>query len=147
MAYWGVAREQRIPITAAFNGAELLKAERERVSVSARSLPQWIRYRCGLPAALMANGNVEPRDLGVRRALERHTITFTVTPEEYAGLRDQASFPNGPGITVPQYVRTRCGFRVRHVSNPNTSDRDAEEDEAWEMLDQLGLKADDYFDQ
>jgi len=97
VAYWGVAREQRIPITAAFNGAELLKAEHERVSVSARSLPQWVRYRCGLPAALMANGNVEPRDLGVRRALERHTITFTVTPEEYAALRDQASLPNGPG--------------------------------------------------
>ena len=94
----------------------------------------------------MANGNVEPRDLGVRRALERLTITFTVTPEEYAALHDQASLPNGPGITVPQYVRTRCGFPVRYVSNPNTPDRDREEDEAWEILDRLGLKADDYFE-
>ena len=88
---------------------------------------------------------MQARSAEVRRALARHSITITVTDLEYAALRDQASMPNGPGITLPQHVRTRCGFRVSYASNPNTPDRDHEEDEAWEILDRLGLKADDYF--
>ena len=45
----------------AVNGAELLKQERGRVDVGGRSLPQYVRYRCGLPAALLANGNMAPQ--------------------------------------------------------------------------------------
>ena len=82
----------------------------------------------------------------MRRALERHTISFDVSEEEYATLHGQPSLPSGPGITVAQHVRTRLDLPVRYASNPNTSDRDREEDLAWEILDQLGLKADDYFE-
>ena len=133
-----MAREQRKTITLAVNGAELLKLEHDRLAAGARSLPQYVRHLCGLPASVA--------NLDVRRALERHTISFDVSQEEFAALRDQSSLPNGPGVTVAQYARTRCGFPVRYASNPNTQDRDREEDEAWEILDQLGLKADDYFE-
>lgn len=132
----------------AFNGAEVLRLA-ARASEAHVSIPAYVRTCCGLPGWISRGAersNGLPPTPEVRRALERHSITITVTEEEYAALRDQASLPNGPGITLAQYVRTRCGFRVRYVSNPNTLDRDAEEDEAWEILDQLGLKADDYFE-
>ncbi len=132
-------------ISMAVNGAELLRLERERVAAGARSLPQYVRHRCGLPAGLVSNG-VVAQDLGVRRALERHVISFYVTEEEYAALRDQSSLPNGPGITIAQHARTRCDLPVRYVSKPGTQDRDREEDEAWAILNGLGLAADDYFE-
>lgn len=61
--------------------------------------------------------------------------------------RERASLPNGPGLMVPQYVRTLCGFPVRYTSMPRTEDRDREEDQAWEILDRLGLNADAYFEE
>jgi len=132
-------------VTIAVNGAELLRLESDRVTAGARSLAQYVRYRCGLPAAVLANGHVAAQDLGVDRAIERHTVSFQLTGPEYAALNDQASLPNGPGLSIPQYVRTRCGLPVRYASMPHTEGRDREEDEAWEILDRLGLNADDYF--
>jgi len=140
-----MARERQISVSV--NGAELLRIERERASTGARSRGQYVRYRCGLPAALLANASLAPEDLGVRRALERRTISFGVSDQEYASLRDQASLPAGPGLTISQYVRTRLGLPVRHASNLGTSDRDREEDEAWDILRGLGLQADDYFEE
>ncbi len=91
-----------------------------------------------LPAGLVSNG-VVAQDLGVRRALERHVISFYVTEEEYAALRDQSSLPNGPGITIAQYARTQCDLPVRYVSKPGTQDRDREEDKAWAILRRMGI--------
>ena len=139
---------RRRAVTVAFNGAELLRLA-ARAREAHVSIPAYVRTCCGLPGWISRGAersNALPPTPEVRRALERHSITITVTDEEYAALRDQASLPNGPGITLARYVRTRCGFRVRYVSNPNTLDRDAEEDEAWEILDRLGLNADSYFE-
>jgi hypothetical protein len=138
----------RKAITVAFNGAELLRLASQAGQANV-SIPGLVRSCCGMPpwisrgAERSGTAQSQPE---VHRALERHSITITVTDQEYAALRDQASLPNGPGITLPQYIRTRCGFRVRYASNPNTPDRDCEEDEAWEILDRLGLNADRYFE-
>jgi hypothetical protein len=136
----------RKSITVAFNGAELLRLASQAGQANV-SIPRHVRSCSGMPpwisrgAERSVTAQSQPE---VRRSLERHSITNTVTDQEYAALRDQVSMPNGPGITLPQYIRTRCGFRVRYVSNPNTSDR--EEDEAWEILDRLGLNADSHFE-
>jgi len=53
--------------------------------------------------------------------------------------------PPGAATLAPSLAATNR-FPVRYVSNPNTPDRDREEDEAWEILDRLGLNADSYFD-
>ena len=137
----------RVPVTAAFNGAEYYDLH-AGATAAGITIPAHVRTRCGLPPWIsrgreMTKGTPPAKQL---KALDRVTVTIMVTDQEYAALRDQASMPNGPGITVPQYIRSRCGFRVRYASNPNTPDRDREEDEAWEILDRLGLKADDYFE-
>ena len=139
---------RRKGVTVAVNGAELLRLA-SRAREAHVSIPAHVRMQCGLPPWISRGaerGDVAPPQPAVRRALERHTISIQLTEPEYAALKAEASLPKGPGITVSQYVRTRCGFRVRYVSNPRTTDRDIEEDEAWEILDRLGLNADDYFD-
>ena len=40
---------------------------------------------------------------------------------------------------------TRLGLSVRWTSNPNTEERDREEDDAWERLRRLGLDPKKYF--
>jgi hypothetical protein len=73
-------------------------------------------------------------------ALDRLSVTIIVTDAERAQLRAA-----GPGLSLPQYIRTRCGWQVRQTSLPNKPERDSEEDDAWERLRQLGLKPEKYF--
>ncbi len=54
-------------------------------------------------------------------ALDRLSVTITVTETERAEL-DVGS--TAAGISIPQYIRTRCGFEVRWTSLPNTDERD-----------------------
>jgi hypothetical protein len=49
-------------------------------------------------------------------------------------------------LSLPQYIRTRCGWQVRQTSLPNTAERDSEEDDAWERLRRLGLEPEKYFE-
>jgi hypothetical protein len=86
-------------------------------------------------------------------ALDRIRVTIMVTEAEWDQLREQAREAEGTthygetvrGPALRQYIRTRCGFRVRWRSRPGTGDRDREEDDAWERLEHLGLRPQDYF--
>jgi hypothetical protein len=75
-------------------------------------------------------------------ALDRKTIGIAVNVAEYLELEALAK---QAGLSIPQYVRTRCGFQVRQTSKPGTDERGDEEDDAWERLVRLGLNPEDYF--
>jgi hypothetical protein len=75
-------------------------------------------------------------------AMERMAVTVVLTGDEYAELRSRA---REAGTTIPQYVRTRCGFEIRNTSLPNTPEREREEDDAWERIQRLGLDTQEFF--
>jgi len=75
-------------------------------------------------------------------ALQRKSITISVNLAEFLELEAAA---NVAGLSVPQHVRTRLGLSVRWTSNPNTEQRDREEDDAWERIQRLGLDPKKYF--
>ncbi len=75
-------------------------------------------------------------------AMDRIGVGLTVTSDEYDELHRQTS---AAGLSVPQYIRTRCEFPVRWSSLPGTQEREQEEDEAWQRLKRLGLKPQEYF--
>jgi hypothetical protein len=131
-------------ITIPLNGAEFLELEAGSAAASARSLPQYMKLRCGLAAIVVANraGAGGPSANPVRQALERRTVTIKITDADFATL-DAASI--AAGLSIPQYVRTRCGLEVRWASQPKTSSRDHEEDDAWDRLKRLGLDPEQYF--
>ena len=150
----GVA--QRKAITSAINGAEFLElafgTKEGNLTVPAR-----VRTLCGLEPWSLRGREMQDRShaLADRRvmALDRISVTIMVTEAEWDKLRDEAREGEGTtlygetvhGLSLPQYVRTRCGFKVRWTSRPNTGDRDREVDDAWERLERLGLKPQDYF--
>ena len=132
----------RIPVTIAINGAEelgLAKAASD-LGVTLQSL---VLTRCGVQTWRLGAPARSTHRRPVRMALDRRSITVYLSPEDHATLK-----ANGrqAGLSLPQYMRTRCGYPVRHVSMPGTEDRDREIDEAWEILRRLGLNADDYFE-
>ncbi len=134
-----------IAVTIPVNGAEFMWLERACVKEGARSLPQYLRLRCGFPATLIT----QAPELGgrlVRSALERRTITVRLSPEEHAALNERARLPRGPGLSLPQFIRTLLGLEVRHTSMPGSDQRVREEDAAWELLQSLGLNPRDYFE-
>ena len=134
---------KRLPATVAINGAEyydlLAGATAAGITIQA-----YARTQCGLPPWISRGREMANRTQAARRlkALARLNITIMVTEEEHATLHDQA---RAAGLSLPQYVRTRCGYSVRHSSQPGTEERVKEEDEAWDILRQLGMNADDYF--
>ena len=75
-------------------------------------------------------------------ALDRKSITISVNLAEFLELDAAAHVAS---LSVPQYVRTRLGVSVRWTSNPNTEQRDREEDDAWERIQRLGLDPKKYF--
>ena len=130
-------------ITTTFNGAEYLELEAGCDRDGARSLPQYVRFRCGLAAAMVSKrGNATVRRSPVQFALERRTVTITVDKADRAEL-DAAS--TAAGISLPQYIRTKCGCEVRNTSLPNTEERDHEEEDAWDRLRRLGVDPQAYF--
>lgn len=143
---WQEARMPKITaITIQFNGAEYLELMDGCATTGARSLPQYVRFRCGLPAAMVANARspAEPRRSPVRLALERRSITISVDEDERSELDAGA---RAAATTIPQYIRTRCGFLKRNTSLPGTDERGNEEDDAQERLKRLGLNPDAYFE-
>ena len=136
---------KRRAITIQLNGAEFLEL---RAGAEARSvsIPGYVRTLCGFEAwiarAREKEGLAHPPSSLPTRALERRAVTIQVTDAEYASL-DAASI--AAGVSIPQYVRTRCGLEVRWASQPKTEARDHEEDDAWERLRRLGLDPEKYF--
>ena len=139
---------RRKAITISVNGAEHIELD-VRSREASLTIPAYVRTRCGFEAwiarAREMQGRAQPASRPPVNALDRMSVTIMVTPDEYAGLDAQASLPNGPGISIPQFVRTRCGFQRRNTSLPGTDERGDEEDDAWERLRLLVLKPEDYF--
>lgn len=133
----------RIAVTMAVNGAEELGLAKDAsgLGVTIQSL---VLSRCGVQTWRLEAPARASHRRPVRLALERRTITVYLSPGDHALLKDQS---RQAGLSLPQYIRTRCGLPVRWVSMPGTEDRDREEDEAWEILRGLGLPADDYFEE
>jgi hypothetical protein len=135
----------RTPITISFNGAEymelLARAKEKGVSV-----PAYVLIACGVDTWRLAAADdrpaLPPRGRPVRYALERRSVTVTVTESARANLEARATTA---GTTIPQYMRTQCGFAIRNMSLPGTEERDREEDDAWERLQRLGVNPQDYF--
>jgi hypothetical protein len=134
-------------VTILLNGAEYLELD-AKSSEAGLSLPAYVRTCCGLPPWIARGREMasKPRQ-PVRRpsqALERLSVTVILTGDEYNGmlLRSREA-----GTTLPQYVRTRCGFQIRNTSLPNTPERMQEEDDAWDRLRRLGLEPQGFFPQ
>ena len=139
---------KRKAIGLAINGAEYIELDTRSREVSL-TMPAYVRTRCGLEPwiarAREMQGRAQPASRTRVLALDRVAMMIWVSHDEYASLDAQARLPDGPGLSIPQFVRTRCGFAVRQTSLPNTDGRDREEDDAWERLQRLGLNPKDYF--
>ncbi len=145
--HWGEGERvaDSVAITAQFNGAEYLELL-ARAGEASLSLPAHVLTRCGIEAwrleAARDRAAPPPRGRPVRFALERRSVTIRVPRHVYAELDAGAL---AAGISIPQYIRTRCGFEVRWTSLPNTEERDHEEDDAWARLRRLGVDPQAYF--
>jgi len=136
---------KRKAITISINGAEYLELDARAIQVGL-TIPAYVRTRCGFEAWIARGREMQERAHTADRrpvlALERLTVTITVTEDEYAQLAAQT---RAASLSIPQHIRTRCGFEIRWTSAPNTGERDREEDDAWERLQRLGLNPQDYF--
>lgn len=132
-------------VARSYNGAEFLELHARAVACST-SIPGYVRTCCGFeprPArSREMAGRAHPVNSLPTQALERRTVTIQVTDAEYATLDAGGT---AAGLSNPQYVRTQCGFQVRETSLPRTTQRDHEEDDAWERLKRLGLDPEEYF--
>lgn len=131
----------------AINGAEWLELD-SRARAARMSMPQYLRSLCGLPAmGTITTGTVTQGRSGVRRpthALERRTITVPLSADERGRLLAEG---HQAGIaSLPQYIRSRAGLQIRNTSLPNTTEREDEEDDAWQRLRKLGFDPKEFFD-
>jgi hypothetical protein len=140
----GVAIKRKA-ISLSVNGAEYLELD-AKAREAGLTIPAYMRTRCGLEAWIARGREMQSRAQPASRlplqALERLAVTITVTEAEHAQLETQATTA---GLSIPQYIRSQCGFQVRWTSAPNTEERDREEDDAWDRLQRLGLNPQDYF--
>jgi len=129
------------------NGAEFLDLD-ARAKAADTTIPAYVRSQCGLSLSPVRSQEAAGRTSGgrpVRRALERRTVNVRLTEDERADLEKQRQ---AAGVwSLAQYIRSRCGLQVRSTSQPNTPERDSEEDDAAERLQRLGLNPDDYMNQ
>ncbi len=136
---------KRKAITISVNGAEYLELE-AGARQAGLTIPAHMRTQCGLEPwsarGRELQGRAQPATRTPVMALDRLSVTITATADEYAQLDAQA---RAAGLSIPQYIRTRCGFPVRWTSLPNTEEREREEDDAWERLKRLGLDPRAYF--
>jgi hypothetical protein len=65
-------------------------------------------WRIAAPARTTQRGNVA-------RALERRSVTVVVRADDHVTLKAQA---REAGLSLPQFIRTWCGFPERHTSIP-----------------------------
>lgn len=135
----------RKAVSIPLNGAEYLELD-AKSSAAGLSLPAYVRTCCGLAAWTSRSREMasRPRQPSRRpsQALERMAVTVVLTGEECVELRSRS---REIGTTLPQYIRTRCGFEIRNTSLPNTPEREREEDDAWDRLRRLGLNPQESF--
>lgn len=140
-----VQASHRKALSIPLNGAECLELD-SKSCAAGLSLPAYVRTCCGLSPWIARGREMESRLRKPSRrpsqALERLSVTVVLTGEECDELRSRS---REVGTTLPQYIRTRCGFEIRNTSLPNTTEREREEDDAWERLQRLGLNAKEYF--
>jgi hypothetical protein len=136
---------KRRAITISVNGAEYLELD-ARSRGAGITIPAYVRTRCGFQPWIARGREMEHRAQPAGRvavtALMRMSVTIMVTDTERAELDAEATVA---GLSIPQYVRTRCGLEVRWTSLPGTDDRAREEDDAWQRLQRLGLNPPNYF--
>jgi hypothetical protein len=141
----GVRPSIRKSVSIPLNGAEHLELE-AKASAAGLTLPACVRSRCGFAPWITRGREMESRLRQTSRrpahALERMSVTVVLTGEEYAELQ---RLSREAGTTVPQFIRTRCGFEIRNTSLPDTPEREREEDDAWDRLRRLGLDPQSYF--
>jgi hypothetical protein len=128
------------------NGAEFLDLA-SRSKAAGATIPAYVRSQCGLSLSPVRSQEAAGRTSTIRpvtRALERRNVNVRLTEEEHAALKEQTA---AAGVwSIAQYIRTRCGLQVRSSSQPNTPERDREEDDAVERLERLGLNVDEYME-
>jgi len=136
---------KRKSVTISVNGVEYLELDAGARQASL-TIPAYVRARCGLEPwsarGREMHGRAHSANCRTVTALDRLGVTITVTEAERADLEARAT---AAGLSISQYIRTRCGFQVRWTSLPNTEERDREEDDAWERLRRLGLTPEEYF--
>ena len=138
--------ERRYPITMALNGAEYLEICKVAQEMQV-TIPACVRTKCKLPPWIYRGGEMVGRASQMQggvMALDRMAVTIMVTETERARLLAEAGLV---GLSLAQFVRTRCGWLVRQTSLPNTEGRYREEDDAWERLQRLGLEPKNFFPQ
>lgn len=132
-------------VTIPINGAEYLELDYRAVQADL-SLPAYVRRCCGLDGWIARGSEMRsrtrPRSRRPSSALARMSVTIMLTAEEYSAMRVQA---RDAGTSLPQQIRTRCGFHIRNTSLPNTAEREHEEDDAWNRLQRLGVNPRDFF--
>jgi hypothetical protein len=137
-----------VAVTVAVNGAEY-KELTSAASAVGLSVPAYVMTTCGFETwrleAARNHPAPPPRGRPVRLALERRTITLHFAPADHAALLARNAIPNGPGLPVPQFIRTLLGFEVRFSSMPESDERVREVDDAWDRLQRLGLNPEEYF--
>jgi hypothetical protein len=137
-----------VAVTIAVNGAEYLELW-TAATAAGMSIPAYVTTRCGYQMwrieAARRRPAPPPRGRPVRLALERRSVTMHLTPEEYSDLDARDAVPRGPGLPLPQFVRTLLGFEVRFASLPESDERVREEDDAWQRFQRLGLNPEEYF--
>lgn len=132
----------RIAVTMAVNGAEELGLAKHAsdLGVTIQSL---VLSRCDVQTWRLEAPARASHRRPVRLALERRAITVYLSPKDHAALKDQS---RQAGLSLPQYIRTRCGLPVRWVSMPGTDERDREEDETYVILRGMGVDPEPYFE-
>lgn len=132
-------------ITLAVNGSEYLELE-AHAKDAGLTVPAYVRSRCGLEPWPYRTREMLARARTIRAttpmALDRLSVSLNVTAQEHEAIGREAS---AAGLSVPQYVRTRCELPVRWSSALGSEARENEADEAWERLKRLGLKPEEYF--
>lgn len=140
-----VKASDRKALSIPLNGAEYLELD-AKSSAAGLSLPAYVRTCCGLSPWIARGREMAARPRQPSRspshALARLAVTVVLAGEEYVELQSRS---REAGTTVPQYIRTRCGFEIRNTSLPNTPEREREEDDAWARLGRLGFNPQQYF--
>jgi len=140
------------PISFRVNVAEFLALE-YRARAANLSVPAYVRTLAGLETWRSRRHVFEQRSPG-GAALDRLHVTIWVSGDEWSTLQERARAAEGLGLPgdrlgrglgLPQYLRTLCGFRVRWNSKPGTHERHVEENDAWELLESIGLDPKEYF--
>jgi hypothetical protein len=84
----------------------------------------------------------EDVDMPLPMALARPTVRFQVNHAEMKFLEAKA---HEDGKSLANYVRDRLGLPERSQGRPTVDQLEAEQDQAWQILQDIGLDPAQYF--